>query len=405
MFSIKLLDTKNTMSKKILYISNDYDFFIAHRIAYLDTAKKKGYITHFATPKPNRPVENEFCGHIYHPINMRRTGRRFFTELKSFFDILRVIKKVNPDIVHNITVKPVVYGSLASRILGVKNVVNMITGLGSIYINPGIFDLLTQWIIGLTYYLSFKSPSPFNLRVVFQNPDDQKMFLKRKYVKLEETCVILGSGVDISKYIPMPEPDTIPVILYPGRMLWDKGVGDLFEAGKILARKGHKFVIRCCGPIDTINPSGVTEEVIEKWEQETWFEWDGPQFDMLRIFSESHIVCLPSYREGVPLALLEACACGRPIVTTDAPGCREVVFSEKNGFLVPINDPVKLAEKLGILLENKQLRAQMGAIGREYAVNTFSRKAVIGKLLEIYNELAPVKPNNSQQQQTLEYNL
>lgn len=273
---------------------------------------------------------------------------------------------------------------MAARLVGVPIVINTITGLGSVYIQPSFYNWFTQLLIGLTYKISFRTNF---VKLIFQNPDDQKLFLSRGYIEEEQSCVVLGSGVDTNRFVPTQEPESIPIILYPGRMLWDKGVGDLIKAGKSLSERGYKFKIRFCGPLDLINPTGIREKDIREWQNYDWFQWDGPQSDMPKIFSESHIVCLPSYREGVPIALLEAASSEKPIVTTLAPGCREVVSEELNGYLVPVSSPESIAMALAKLLEKPELRKSMGQEGRNIATRKFSRVEIINEVLNIYNQM------------------
>ncbi|MCJ8278145.1 MAG: glycosyltransferase family 4 protein, partial [Bdellovibrionales bacterium] len=371
---------------KILYVANDYDFFIAHRMPFALEAQKKGYDVCFSTPPPanGHHDETRFPDIEFYPLKLKRKGRMIFTELKSISHLMLLYKQVKPDIVHHFTIKPVVYGSFVAKLTDVPVIINTITGLGSIYIQPNFVNWITQFFIGLTYKFSFRNE---RVKLIFQNPDDQKLFLERNYIKENQSCVVLGSGVDTQKFTPTDEPSSLPTILYPGRMLWDKGVGDLIEAGKSLREKGYRFVIRFCGPLDMLNPTGIKKKDILKWQEYDWFAWDGPQSDMPTVFSESHIVCLPSYREGVPIALLEAAASCRPIVTTLAPGCREVVNEEQNGYLVPVSSPESIAMAIAKLLERPEMRKVMGQEGRKIATAQFSREETIEEVLGVYRSM------------------
>ena len=217
-----------------------------------------------------------------------------------------------------------------------------------------------------------------------QNNDDAEFM---KSLGLNHVKIVRGAGVDIIKYYPFEESLSTPLVIMPARMLWDKGVKEFVEAATILINRGITARFVLIGGIDTGNPAAVSIDQLEKWKEEGNVEWWGQQADMPGIFRQAHVVCLPSYREGLPTVLTEAAACNRPIVTTDTIGCREVVRQGENGFLVPVACSEALADALQLLIENPELRKQMGTRGREIVINEFAAEKIISETLNVYEEL------------------
>jgi glycosyltransferase involved in cell wall biosynthesis len=221
--------------------------------------------------------------------------------------------------------------------------------------------------------------------MIFENPDNQRFFVTSRLIHDQQAVLIRSAGVDVVRFAPTPEPEGDPIILLVARMLWDKGVGDLVEAGRLLREWGVPGQIVLVGGPDPGNPTSISETQLQAWHQEGIVQWLGYQESLENLFARCHVVALPSYGEGVPNSLIEAAACGRPIVTTDAPGCREVVRDGENGFLVPVRDSKSLASALRILIGDPALRARMGTRGREIAVAEFSREKVIRETLAVYD--------------------
>jgi glycosyltransferase involved in cell wall biosynthesis len=223
-------------------------------------------------------------------------------------------------------------------------------------------------------------------RVIVQNPDDAEL-LKRAGVTESNLRMIRGVGVDTSAFLPSPEPPEPICVVLATRILWDKGVGEFVEAARHLKQEGVKARFILVGNPDLDNPAAVPETTLHAWQKEEVVEWWGHREDMAAVFQMAHVVCLPSYREGLPKVLLEAAACGRPIVTTDVPGCREVVREGINGLLVPARDAQALSEALFSLIINPELRTQMGRRSREIVLKDFSSEKVIAQTLNLYKEL------------------
>ncbi len=369
--------------KRILFVVNNPSFFLSHRLPLGLAAKARGYEVHVATPPGASSAEITRHGLAFHPVPMERNSGRPWEELGTMEALRRLYVSVAPDLVHHVTIKPVLYGGLVARAVGVPAVVSAVSGLGTVFLAQGRRAGLKRRAILLAYRGALGHP---NARTIFQNLDDQAAFVDAGAVDPKNAVLIRGSGVDLSEFTPRPEPDEGRVtVLLPARMLWDKGVGEFVEAARRLASPRLRFVL--VGATDPGNLTSVTEADLARWQREGVVEWLGHRADMPEILSGAHVVCLPSYREGLPKALLEAAAAGRPIVTTDVAGCREVVRDGDNGLLVRPRDATSLAEAIGKLANDPALRAKMGARGREIAENEFSVEAVANETLAVYASL------------------
>jgi glycosyltransferase involved in cell wall biosynthesis len=235
-----------------------------------------------------------------------------------------------------------------------------------------------------------------NLRVIFQNPDDREALLRLGGVTQEKAVIIRGSGVDLAQYPALPEAGGVPLVVMAARLLWDKGAGEFVAAARLLKDKGISARFLLVGDPDIHNRASVPPEVLASWQAEKIVELPGFRSDIAEIFARSHIVVLPSYREGLPKVLIEAAACGRAVVTTDVPGCRDAIVPGKTGLLVPVKDAQALADAIRYLLEHPAERQAMGEAGRRLAEEAFDIRRVVDRHLEIYRDLfssceAPVK--------------
>jgi len=310
---------------------------------------------------------------------LARRGLNPLAEIQTAMRLLKLYWQENPDLVHQFTVKCVLYGSLVCRILGIRSVVNSVTGLGYVFMEGGG---ARRWLRGL-----IKSSYRLVLRrtwVIFQNPDDRSVFLESRLVDPKRVTLIRGSGVDLQHFSPRPEPSGIPLVVLPARMLWDKGVGEFVAAARTLQAEGLHARFALVGDSDNENPASVHASQLRAWEKEGVIEWWGWKENMADVYAQAAIICLPSYREGVPKTLIEAAACGRPIVTSDVPGCREVVRQGENGLLVPARDAGALAEVLMGLLQSPEMRREMGICSRKIAEKKFSMELVISQTFAVY---------------------
>lgn len=371
--------------KKVLFVVNEANFFLSHRLPIALAIQKAGYQIHVAAPA-NITAQQKIKSHFFtfHALPLTRQGMNPLTELWSIFSLYRLYCRIQPQLVHLVTIKPVLYGSLAARIAKIPAIVAAITGLGYIFILNNSKAKLLRNLIRVFYWVGLKHN---NIRVIFQNPEDRSMLLDMGVINENQAILIRGSGVDMQQFYPVPEQDTIPMVVLASRMLWDKGIGEFVTAATILHEAGTKARFVLVGDTDSGNPTAIPIEQLKAWKQEGFVEWWGRRTDMLSVFSQSHIVCLPSYREGVPKVLIEAAACGKPIVTTDAPGCREIVRNNINGLLVPLKDANALANALRNLIESPQLRQYMGQRGREIAETEFSLEYVVDETLKVYHAL------------------
>lgn len=372
-------------SHSILFLVTEDWYFCSHRLVLAREAKRKGFNVVVATRVTNHGKEIEKEGFKLIPIRMTRRGKNPLKELLSLLELARIYKSEQPDIVHLVALKPVVYGGITARLVGVPRVVASIAGLGYVFTSLRFKARLLRPVLSMLLRVLLNRPE---VLAILQNPDDRNLLIGAKVVDREGTVLIRGSGVDVKAFAPTPEYPGLPVVLLASRMLWDKGVKEFVTAAEILRKRGVMARFILVGAPDHGNPASVPDEQLREWNEAGMVECWGMRSDMIDVLAQSHVVCLPSaYGEGVPKVLLEAAACGRPIVTTDTPGCREAVRHGENGFLVPVRSTVELADALQCLIENPELRQRMGIRGREIAVNEFALENVIAETIALYEDL------------------
>ncbi len=373
-------------AKRLLFILNEPTYFVSHRLPIAVAARNAGYEIHVATGEPIAPKKIDEEGFSYHPIPLSRSGRNIFLELNSLFAIYRLIKRLKPDIVHLVTIKPVIYGSIAARFARAPAVVAAIPGLGYAFIDQYFEARFLRRVISHLYRIAFRHK---NLKVIFQNEDDKNTLLNIGALKENQCCLIRGSGVDLTQYNHLPEPDTSPlIVIMAARLLRDKGVIEYIEAAQILRAKKVNARFWLAGRPDSGNPSSIDEKQLKKWVEAQDIEYLGYCEDIPRLFSQAHLVVLPSYREGLPRVLAEAAACGRAVITTDVPGCRAAIIPNKTGLLVKVKDYLSLADAIYRLLINTALRNSMGLAGRELAENEFNIVKIVKYHMIIYKEIS-----------------
>jgi len=372
------------MKPHILFFITEDWYFWSHRLPIARAARGAGFKVLVATRvgQHKERIENE--GFRLIPIGLERKSKNVLKELLSIFEIIKIYRRERPVIVHHVAVKPVLYGSWAARIAGVPGVVNALAGLGFIFVAQGWKAKILRQLIVFAYRSAFSAKNTIG---IFQNPEDLNLFIDARIVKAEKAALIRGSGVDAVRFTPLPEQTSIPTIVLASRMLWDKGVGEFVDAARILKKDGFKCRMILIGNPDPENPASIPEEILNGWHSEGIVEWWGHREDMPEVFAQSNIVVLPSYREGLPKVLLEAASCGRAIVATDVPGCREIVRHNENGLLVPPHDSKSLADALKSLIGNPELRARMGTRGREIVEAEFSEEIVVRQTMEVYKKL------------------
>ena len=370
---------------RLLFVVNDTAIFVSHRLPVAVAASRAGYEVHLAALDSGDLDVLRDHDIRFHPLHVDRTGLNPVKDLLMTLELGRTIRALRPALMHTVTIKPVVYGGIVARLLGVPSLVSAVTGLGQVFTDKESVPWPIRALARVLYRLALDHR---NSCTIFQNPDDRAFMVDANLVPIERTALIRGSGVDMSCFAPRPEPPGPAVVILPARLLWDKGVGEFVEAARILRAADLDARLALVGEPPPHNRGSVPHETIEGWVREGIVEWWGRQTDMPVVYARSHIVCLPSYYgEGVPRALIEAAACGRPIVTADTPGCREVVRHGVNGLLVPPRAAGALADALRELLLDPALREAMGRRGRELAVAEFSVEHVVEATLKVYASL------------------
>ncbi len=368
---------------KLLFIVNTDQFFISHRLPIVLEAIKQGYEVHIATTITKDLHSLEKNGLIVHSLNLHRSqiGISILLEL---WEIFSIIKKVRPDIVHLVTIKPVLLGGIAARVLRTPAVVSAISGLGYIYINDGIVASLKRGVVCFLYYLALGHS---NQKVIFQNTDDRMTLSKSSRMPIGKSILIPGSGVDLSLYKMKPIPNSIPIVLFAARLLKDKGVNEFVNASKIVNKLKLRARFVISGDIDLLNPSSISQEQLNKWEDEGNVEFWGFNTHMEKVIPFVLIVTLPSYREGLPKILIEASACGRAVITTDVPGCRDAIEDNITGLIIPVKDSYALANSISYLLDNPVFCKNLGENGRKRAEELFDVNKVVSTHMDIYRDL------------------
>ncbi|HNP63639.1 MAG TPA: glycosyltransferase family 4 protein [Woeseiaceae bacterium] len=372
-------------SKSITYFVTEDWYFCSHRLQLAVAAKAAGYTVYVVTHVESHGAEIEAAGLNLIPVNLSRRSKNLFVELIFIAKLVRVYRDIEPDITHNVALKPVLYGSIAAWLAGVPAVVNAMAGLGFLFTSDRKLARVLRPVIRGMFKILLNNRRTVT---ILQNPDDIDALCSRGTVNRNRIRLIRGSGVDTDVYEALPEPDGIPVVLLASRMLWDKGIGQFVEAAGILKRGGvvARFVL--AGEGDEENPGSISSDQLRAWHQEGNVEWWGRCSDMPTIFAEIHVVCLPTaYGEGVPKVLIEAASCGRPIVATDAPGCREIVIDGQNGMLVPVGDVEALVVALCELLQSPDSRKRMGQAGRQLVIEEFALEKVISETLDVYGSI------------------
>jgi len=373
---------------KILLSANTDWYLYNFRTALAKSLQKAGYDVVMVSPPGEFTIHLVEDGFRWVCWDVSRKGMGIFRELGSLIKLVQIYRQESPDLVHHHTIKPVLYGSIAARLTRVPCIVNSIAGRGSVFVSKGLKSRLARIVVGTLFRIALKFP---NGVVIFENQEDRSFFIDSGYVMDSQTRMIESVGVDPEKFSPAPELDGIPVVLFSGRMLWDKGVGILVEAARKLKENNEVRVV-LVGEPDPGNPGAIEMEELRKWNQEGVIEWWGWRPDMPAVYQESHIVVLPTmYGEGVPTSLIEGAASGKPLVATNMPGCAPIVHHEHNGYIVPPNDPQALAQALEKLILDPALRLDMGRKSRNVFLDRFTHAQVNDATLAVYDRLLLAK--------------
>ncbi|MGL6077681.1 glycosyltransferase family 4 protein [Methyloversatilis discipulorum] len=370
--------------RRLVFVVTEDWYFCLHWMNVALAAQRAGYRVTVLTRVVDDGDRIRSAGFELIPIDLRRRSSNPLRAVAGAVMLLRLYRKLRPDIVQHITVKPVIFGSLAARLAGVPAVVNTVAGLGYLFSSSDLAARCVRPLVTLVYRLALAPRRHF---LVVQNHDDLAFFMRHAGAAKARARVIPGVGVDIVRFSPVPEPEGIPQVLMPARLLRDKGIFEFVAAARLLRQRGVSAIFSVAGDLDPENPASVSEQQLKAWKDEGIVNFLGWQSDMAPLLRAAHIVALPSYREGLPTALTEAAACGRPVVTCDVPGCREVVTHGENGLLVKPRDPEALADAIARLASDVALRHRMGLRGRERAERGFAIERVAATTLALYSEL------------------
>ena len=370
--------------KKLLMIVNEDRFFLSHRKEIAIAALQAGWDVTIVCKDTGRLREVEDLGLKVIELPINPTGMNLRQELRTFWFLYNLYTKNKDAVVHHVGLKDILWGGLAAKLAGVRGVVNAVSGLGAVF-SGGKMGMTAKGILAVMRFANRRK----RLKVIFQNQEDKNLFLQHRVITEDQIEFIKGSGVDLNefKYVPEPESKTLKVV-FTARMVKEKGVIELIEAAERL-RKEYEGRVEfwLCGRL-AVNADAISKEELESRCSEGYIKWLGFQKDIKTILEQCHIMAFPSYyREGVPKSLIDVCAVGRPIVTTNSIGCKDVVDDGVNGFLVPIKDSEALADKLRILIEDKDLRIKMGKASRQKAEQEFAIEKVVQKHLAIYDQV------------------
>ena len=374
---------KNRRMKLFIVVNVDW-FLISHRMVIAMAAQKAGWDVTVITADTGRLKEIEAVGLKTINLPMSRSGKNILQELTTFGFLYKLYRREKPDVVHHVGIKTILWGTLAAKFAKVHGIVNAVSGLGWFFADKNQYMMAKLLPIVLRY-----SHHRNNLNVIFQNIEDKQLFLEHRIIQEAQARYIKGSGVNLKDYSYTPEPkDGKIIILLTARMIVEKGVFILTDAAEKLRKEyENKAEFWIVGGLDD-HPGAITKEQLNAVCDGKYIKWLGRREHVKELLQQCHLFAFPSYyMEGLPKSLIEACAIGRPIVTTDNIGCRDVVTDGMNGYLVPIKDSDALAEKIKALIDHPEWRLQMGMASRRVAEENFSVDSVVENHLTIYNEL------------------
>ena len=371
------------MARSILYVVTEDWYFLSHRLPMARAAKAAGYEVHVATRLKDGRAAIEKEGFVPHALDWSRGSLSPRESLTAILALRRLLKDLRPSILHNVALKPVLLGTAASLGLSATAVVNSLTGLGSLFIGEAKVNGSARAAVRLALSRLLRRKRS---RTIVQNPDD-RAFVTALGVSPESVVLIPGSGVDTKHFTPLPEPPPPITAAYVGRMLADKGVVTLIEAFSLLGKRGDKLKLLLAGDCDRENPGSLAPEQLREFASLFDIEWLGHVRDIREVWGRAHFAVLASRREGLPKSLLEAAACGRAMVATDAPGCREIAIEGETALTVPVGDASALAAAMAKLAGDPALRKRFGANARRLVESKFSAEAIGRETVALYDEL------------------
>lgn len=370
---------------KILYFVTEDWYFCSHRLELAKAAQREGHEIFVLARVREHAEVIRASGIQVIPLNIVRGGVNPLKELLIVLKVAKIYREIKPDLVHHVALKPVLYGGIVTLFSPGIKVVNLLAGLGVIFSSQHWKSRLFRPVVQRLFQVLFRRENTYNIA---QNKEDYSFLQQCLSVPIDKIRLIKGSGVDIEEFHCTAETDETVSVALVSRLLWDKGVGEYVAAVKQLKQQGVIFNAFLVGKPDPENLGSVTEEQIRVWNEEGYVHCLGYIDDIAEFWHRAHIAVLPSfYGEGVPKSLIEAAACGRPIVTTASPGCNEIVEDGVNGLLIPVRDTNALAKALKKLIMDKQLRMKMGLAGRKKVEKEFSNEIVIKQAIDVYKAL------------------
>ena len=378
-----------TKKKIIINLTEDW-FFVSHFLGRAVDAKASGYEVYISCNETSKRKIIENNNIKFLPLALDRRGINPLYELLIILKYCFLFYKIKPDIVHNVGSKPIIYGSIAAKFLNIKSLINAPIGLGFAFSSDTFRAKLLKpvLIFLLSHTLNKHHGKGKENRVIFENSDDMNYFIRRKIVKKSDARLIRGAGVEIDyKYKKKKKINKNITISLVARMLKDKGIFEFVNAARILNKRNFQCRFLLVGDIDQKNPSSLKTSTLKSWHEKGIIEWLGWIDNIKEILYDTDILCLPSYREGLPKSLLEGAAIGLPLVTTNTVGCRDIVVDGVNGYLVPVKDSINLALAIEKLIRDKELRAKMGNESLKLAISKFSSKIINSQTISLYDEL------------------
>lgn len=373
--------------KCILFANTDW-YLYNFRLSLAVALRERGHNIVLVSPPGPYGEKLRSLGFRWIAAPMRRTSLNPVRELYLLGWLWRLMRRERVDVVHGFTIKCAVYGGLVGRLVDAGRI-NAVAGMGYVFVNDAPKARLLRPFLRMLMRIALGGA---RARLILQNPDDVRLFERAGIVPLEQIRLLRGSGVDCARFVPAPGErgygDAPLRVVLAARMLWDKGVGEFVEAARRLKAEGRQLRFLLAGVPDPGNPAAIAEEELLAWQAEGLVEWMGHVADMPALLAEADIVVLPSYREGLPKSLIEAAACARPLITTDAPGCREVVTDGVDGLLVPVRDGEALADAIARLHDDPPFAQRLGDAARLKALAEFDERVVIEQTLAVYHEIA-----------------
>jgi glycosyltransferase involved in cell wall biosynthesis len=380
--------TESAVPTTVVLFANTDWYLYNFRRSLAQALQRKGYEVLLLSPPGPYGDKLRALGLRWEPLPMDRRSLNPLREMRLLWHLVRLFSRERPLLVHSFTIKCAVYGSIAARLAGVRSRINAVAGMGYVFISDEWRARLLRPIVRLLMRAALAGR---NARLILQNKDDVELFERARLLDARNIRLIRGSGVDCARFTPANSPDVQRAgesrVLLAARLLRDKGVAEFVQAARILRAQDRRVRFLLAGTPDLGNPASIPVDTIRGWVGKGLVDWLGHVDDMPALLATVDVVTLPSYREGLPKSLIEAAACGLPLVATDVPGCREVIRDGEDGLLVPVRDGVALAAAIARLIDNPELAKRLGAAAREKALAEFDERIVIDRTMAVYREL------------------